>query len=246
MHHGWALVATALLLATPRAVQQPVPDLREVAKSSVILKPGEEHDIHALVESLVDAGYKVTGTVEGRGELAVRGGIVDVFPPDAPHPVRLEFFGDELETLREFGVADQRSMPHLLDTIELPPSREMLLSAQVRQRAREMQHEFPSLAQMLSKIAEGIPVDGMESLAPALVDRLVPITHYLPASAAIAVFARSRPRRCRRAAARRMSKLPRHPSAISAIGGARGCVDRPSRRSGSVARAGGSPKRETR
>src|SRR3712207_3141577 len=51
-----------------------------------------------------------------------------------------------------------------------------------------MQHEFPSLSQMLAKISEGIPVDGMESLAPALVDRLVPITHYLPAGAGIAVL----------------------------------------------------------
>jgi transcription-repair coupling factor (superfamily II helicase) len=52
-----------------------------------------------------------------------------------------------------------------------------------------MQHEFPSLAGMLAKIAEGIPVEGMESLAPALVDRLVPVTHYLPREAAIAVIA---------------------------------------------------------
>ena len=58
----------------------------------------------------------------------------------------------------------------------------------VRQRAREMQHEFPSLGQLLAKISEGIPVEGMESLAPALVDRLVPLTHYLPARAAIAVL----------------------------------------------------------
>ncbi|MDP1788779.1 MAG: CarD family transcriptional regulator, partial [Rhodoglobus sp.] len=66
------------------------------------------------------------------------------------------------------------------------------LSPAVRQRAREMQHEFPSLAGMLAKIAEGIPVDGMESLAPALVDRLVPVTHYLPADAAIAIMSPER------------------------------------------------------
>jgi transcription-repair coupling factor (superfamily II helicase) len=68
----------------------------------------------------------------------------------------------------------------------------MLLSPAVRQRAREMQHEFPSLAGMLARIAEGIPVDGMESLAPALVDRLVPVTHYLPAGAAVAVISPER------------------------------------------------------
>src|SRR4051794_39289644 len=73
-----------------------------------------------------------------------------------------------------------------------PPSRELLLSESVRQRAREMEHEFPSLSAMLAKIGEGIPVEGMESLAPALVDRLVPVTHYLPDGAAVAVLSPER------------------------------------------------------
>ena len=85
-------------------------------------------------------------------------------------------------------MADQRSLPGDIDHAELAPSRELLLSEPVRQRAREMQHEFPSLSTMLAKIGEGIPVDGMESLAPALVDRLVPLTHYLPVDAAIVVL----------------------------------------------------------
>ena len=105
-----AYAAGALLIGTPRAVQQPVPDLREVASSSVILKPGEEHDIQGLVESLVDAGYKVTGTVEGRGELAVRGGIVDVFPFIGNDALRIEFFGDQVEAIRRFDPFTQESI----------------------------------------------------------------------------------------------------------------------------------------
>ena len=106
--------------------------------------------------------------------------------------VRVEFFGDEVEQIRPFSVADQRSLPETIASVALPPSRELLLSPAVRQRAREMQHEFPGLSQMLTKIGEGIPVDGMESLAPALLDRLVPLTHYLPADAAIAVISPER------------------------------------------------------
>jgi len=122
----------------------------------------------------------------------VRGGILDVFPPTAEHPVRVDFFGDEVDQVRGFSVADQRSIAGEVTEVELPPSREMLLTEPVRQRAREMQHEFPSLAQMLAKISEGIPVEGMESLAPALVHALVPVTHYLPEGASIAVLSPER------------------------------------------------------
>ena len=130
--------------------------------------------------------------VSRRGEFAVRGGILDVFPPVASHPVRVEFFGDEVETVRAFSVADQRSLPERVDSVELPPSRELLLSDGVRQRASEMVHEFPSLSSILEKVANGIPVEGMESLAPALVDHLVPVTHYVPVGAAVAVVAPER------------------------------------------------------
>ncbi|HEY1530322.1 MAG TPA: transcription-repair coupling factor, partial [Galbitalea sp.] len=106
--------------------------------------------------------------------------------------VRIEFFGDEVEQLRYFSVADQRSIGEPLTDTQFPASRELLLSETVRQRAAEMQHEFPSIAGMLAKIAEGIPVEGMESLAPVLVDKLVPLTDYLPKDAAIAVLSPER------------------------------------------------------
>ncbi len=136
--------------------------------------------------------YSRVDMVTRRGEYAVRGGILDVFPPTAEHPVRVDFFGDEVDTIREFSVADQRSIDGDLTSVELPASRELLLDDAVRQRAAEMQHEFPSLSQMLAKIAEGIPVEGMESLTPALVDSLVPVTSYLPDDAAVAIIAPER------------------------------------------------------
>src|SRR5206468_2533810 len=83
-------------------------------------------------------------------------------------------------------------LPDPFASVSPPPSRERLQSDSVRQRAREMEHEFPSLSAMLAKIGEGIPVEGMESLAPALVDRLVPLTHYLPEGTAVAVLSPER------------------------------------------------------
>ncbi len=100
----------ALLVASPRSAEQPVPDLAEVAKASVIVKPGQEHDLHALVDSLVDAGYKVTQVVEGRGELAVRGGILDIYPWIGSDPLRIEFFGDQIESIRRFDSFTQESI----------------------------------------------------------------------------------------------------------------------------------------
>ncbi len=181
-----------IVVASVRAALQPLADDLTSHKSIVLTTGGRGYNLASLSTQLVDLAYARVDMVTRRGEFAVRGGILDVFAPTAEHPWRVEFFGDEVEQIREFSVADQRSLPDAVDSIELLASRELLLTPQVRQRAREMQHEFPSLAQLLAKVAEGIPVDGMESLAPALVDRLVPITHYLPADAAIAVLAPER------------------------------------------------------
>ncbi|MCU1556281.1 MAG: mfdA [Microbacteriaceae bacterium] len=181
-----------IVVASVRAALQPLSDNLTSLEPLELVAGGRGYNLSALSIQLVDLAYSRVDMVTRRGEFAVRGGILDVFAPTAEHPWRLEFFGDEVEQIREFSVADQRSLPDAVTDVELPPSRELLLSPVVRQRAREMQHEFPSLAQMLAKIAEGIPVDGMESLAPALVDRLVPLTHYLPNDAAIAVLSPER------------------------------------------------------
>jgi transcription-repair coupling factor (superfamily II helicase) len=150
------------------------------------------YDLRAISSQLVDLAYSRVDMVSRRGEFAVRGGILDVFAPTAEHPYRIDFFGDEVDSIRAFSVADQRSLPGEVESIELAPSRELLLTAPVRQRAAEMQHEFPSIEGMLAKIAEGIPVEGMESLTPALVDKLVPLTDFLPKDAAVAVISPER------------------------------------------------------
>ncbi|TFD28315.1 transcription-repair coupling factor [Cryobacterium cryoconiti] len=181
-----------IVIASVRAALQPVADNLTDYEPIDLVAGQRGHDLSAIARQLVDVAYARVDMVTRRGEFAVRGGILDVFPSIAPHPFRVEFFGDEVEQIRAFSVADQRSFPDPVDSVSLPPSRELLLSPAVRQRAREMQHEFPSLSGLLAKIAEGIPVEGMESLAPALVDRLVPITHYLPAEAAVAVISPER------------------------------------------------------
>lgn len=169
-----------VVIASVRAALQPVADNLLDIEPVELVAGARGVDLAELSRRLVDLAYLRVDMVTRRGEFAVRGGIVDVFSPAADHPVRIELFGDEVEQMRWFHVADQRSDPTPLERVVLPPSRELLLTDAVRARARQLAPEFPGIAQMLEKIAEGIPVEGMESLAPALLPRLVPITHYLP------------------------------------------------------------------
>ena len=76
----------------------------------VRLRQDESADLDDVVTRLVEIGYARTELVEKRGDLAVRGGILDVFPPTEEHPLRIEFFGDTVEEIRFFRVADQRSL----------------------------------------------------------------------------------------------------------------------------------------
>ena len=181
-----------IVLASVRAVLQPV-----VAglgdHPPLTLTTGANYMLPELNLKLVELAYERVDMVTKRGEFATRGGIVDLFPTTADHAVRLEFFGDELEEIREFSVSDQRSLPResgaeALKSLQLYAAREIIITPSVASRAREMVHEFPNLSTMLAKISEGMPVEGMESLAPALVDKLVPFTDYLPSDAMVTML----------------------------------------------------------
>ncbi|WP_436493691.1 transcription-repair coupling factor [Actinokineospora sp. HUAS TT18] len=159
-----------VVVATVRSLIQPMaPGLGELAP--VHLETGKEHDFDALIAQLADLAYARVDMVEKRGEFAVRGGIVDLFPPTAEHPVRIEFWGDEVSEIRSFAVADQRSLPGELTEITAPPCRELLLTEDVRARAAalaEIHQADAHLHEMLDKLANGIPSEGMEALIPAL------------------------------------------------------------------------------
>ena len=176
------------VLASIRATLQPVvAGLGE--HHALKLESGKEYLLPELSLKLVELAYERVDMVTRRGEFAARGGIVDIFPTTAEHAIRLEFFGDELEEIREFSVADQRSLPNdALKSAEVYPAREVIITPSVAAKAREMQHEFPNLSGMLEKIAQGIPVEGMESLAPVLVDSMVPFSSYLPKDSAVVIL----------------------------------------------------------
>ncbi|WP_030270802.1 transcription-repair coupling factor [Streptomyces sp. NRRL B-24484] len=168
-----------VIVAPVRSVLQPqVKGLAEL--EPVALQRGEQHDLGAVAHRLAAAAYARVELVEKRGEFAVRGGILDVFPPTEEHPLRVEFWGDDVEEIRYFKVADQRSLEIAEHGLWAPPCRELLLTDEVRARAAELAVRQPGLAEILDKIAEGIAVEGMESLAPVLVDDMELLLDVLP------------------------------------------------------------------
>src|SRR5690349_18798447 len=175
--------ALRVVVAPVRSILQPqVTGLADL--SPVSLAVGQEHGLDRLVRELSDAAYVRVDLVERRGEFAVRGGIVDVFPPTEEHPLRVEFWGDTVEQIRPFAVADQRSRGER-DVLWAPPCRELLLTEEVRQRAAALAERQPGLREMLRKVAEGHAVDGMESLAPVLVDEMETLVEVLPSDTQI-------------------------------------------------------------
>lgn len=184
----WDGATPLIVTASVRAALQPLaPGLSAI--EPIVLRVGaRDDDLEGVAGRLVELAYSRVDMVSRRGEFAVRGGILDVFPPTADHPYRAEFFGDEVEQVRAFMVADQRSLPGEIAVVELSPSRELLLTDAVRQRARELHDHFPGLAGMLERMSEGIPVEGMESLTPAVSGTLVSLATYLPRGAAVALI----------------------------------------------------------
>ncbi len=158
-----------VIVAPVRSVLQPqLAGLGDI--DPVALRSGESANLDEVVRTLVELAYSRVDLVEKRGEFAVRGGILDVFPPTEEHPLRVEFFGDEVDEVRYFSVADQRSLEVAPHGLWAPPCRELLLTDGVRKRAAELCTERPDLAELLDKLADGIPVEGMESLMPVLID----------------------------------------------------------------------------
>src|SRR5690606_37043272 len=130
-----------VLVTTVRSLMQPMAaGLGDI--EPIVLREGAELDFDALLNRLAEFAYTRVDMVGKRGEFAVRGGIRDQFPPTADHPVRVEFWGDEITQVRAFSVADQRSLPEVgVDTVVATACRELLLTPGVRERAAELGKE---------------------------------------------------------------------------------------------------------
>lgn len=160
--------------------------IAELGKGGLLqLEIGNAQSLDELVRHLSTLAYVRTDLVERRGEFAVRGGIVDLFLPLSDYPIRIDFFGDEIEDISFFEVADQRTFKPVVGSIDIYPCRELLITPQIRHRAIELKESLPAAAELLEKISEGMVFEGMESLIPLLIDETQTILARMPSNSQI-------------------------------------------------------------
>ena len=163
--HALALGAPGLIVvASVRAVSQRV---SSSPVAPLVITSGTEVGFDLLVMSLAMAGYHRTDRVESRGEFAVRGGIIDVFPAQGEEPFRIEFWGDEVEEIRAFTVGSQRSTEPVDQVVAYPP-RELRIDDQLQERAAALRDAEPWSVATWDRFAEGLDFAGMESWLPWL------------------------------------------------------------------------------
>ena len=142
---------------------------------------GEEVDREALLTKLVQGGYTPTALVEEPGDLAVRGGIVDIFGALDDDPVRLEFFGDFVDSLRLFRPSDQRSIKIIQESIILPMS-EVVLSPEALNRGRQglarLDCDPAKILELREPLTNGLPFEGAESFLPLFYEKTESLLDY--------------------------------------------------------------------
>ncbi len=176
----WKLAAgePVIVVTTPEALRQPTMARGQLRKSCFDLKAGEEHDLTALAERLVSIGYERLPICEEVGTFAVRGGIVDIFPFTSANPVRCEFFGDFIDSIRVFSVLSQRSIENI-HQIAIIPRREVPFAPEELETWIDCL-DGPTAEVLRDKCLGGFEHPGLEWLAPLLQIEREPLTAYLP------------------------------------------------------------------
>jgi transcription-repair coupling factor (superfamily II helicase) len=172
-----------IVLSTINAALQRVPPREQVAMQTLALSPGQVQPMSGIVRWVETNGFSRSSTVRDVGEYAVRGGIVDLYAPGTDAPVRLDFFGEELETIRSFDPESQRTTAQL-KALDLVPTSEVQLDDQTRRRFRmSYAAEFGGSATndaLPEAVGEGRRHPGMEHWLPLFLERLDTLFDYLP------------------------------------------------------------------
>lgn len=187
-HEPIAVIVTSAAALTRRTVVA-----SELATRGRILRRKDTIDRDALAAALVAGGWQRTPVVDEPGTFAVRGGVIDLFSPALPHPVRLELFGDELESLRTFDAESQRTLREIAQ-VAVPPVREEIATGELSPRQRLRDHAdalvYPSKAtrKLIEQLEENPHFVGVHGLAPAFHDHMASPLSYAPDDATFVIF----------------------------------------------------------
>jgi transcription-repair coupling factor (superfamily II helicase) len=161
---------------------------QELANRGLTIKQGDTIDRDQVAALLVAGGWARTPVVDEPGTFALRGGVIDVYAPLAPHPVRIELFGDEVESLRWFDAESQRTLRQV-DHVHLHPVRETITTGardvrtRLREYADEIAHPTKATRRLIEQLEAGEVFVGIEGLTPAFHDEMVGPEAYVPADA---------------------------------------------------------------
>src|SRR5215469_2175787 len=175
----------AVLLTTVNAVLQRVPERTVIAKQSLSVAPGNVAPMANIIQWLELNGFNRAATVREAGDYAVRGGIVDLFAPGMDEPVRLDFFGDTLESIRSFDPETQRTTSELRALDLVPVAEFQLTSDTIRAFRTGYVAEFGAAAPddaLYEAVSQGRKHAGMEHWLPLFHRRLDTVFDYLPAT----------------------------------------------------------------
>ena len=182
-----------VVVTAARGYSQPLLE-KVVGREPVILREEGEYELEDIVRALEFRAYSRVDMVAKRGEFAVRGGIIDIFPTTLDYPVRVEFWGDEVTDIRQFSIADQRTIPEIeVGSVEVFPARELPITEDIAKRGDALATKHPgnaALVELLSKVGQRIPAEGMEALLPVLSDaKMVPLTAFMPEGTHVVLIA---------------------------------------------------------
>jgi transcription-repair coupling factor (superfamily II helicase) len=176
-----------IVIAAAETLLQKIIPKREIINYAELIMAEEEIDRERLIEKLIAGGYTHAAIVEEPGDFCVRGGIVDIFCPLYPDPLRMEFFGDVVESLRFFSAASQRTISFITEAVILP-AREMILEKALlpqtinrfRSRAAELEMPLTEIRRIIDSVKNGQRFKGMENLMSLVFPELDTVFDFLP------------------------------------------------------------------
>ncbi|MEE9536005.1 MAG: transcription-repair coupling factor [Desulfobacterales bacterium] len=176
-----------IVVTSVDALLQRVIPKQEIIDYAELIVADEEIERNGFIEKLVAGGYQHASIVEEPGDYCVRGGIVDIYGPLYADPIRIEFFGDTVESIRFFSAASQRTIKPIAEAVVLP-AREMVLNKalllqiinRIRARAAELEIPVTEIRKIIDLIENGQGFPGIESLIPLIYPELDNVFDYLP------------------------------------------------------------------